>query len=107
MEQSLKLIEKICGLKPDNQELIIVGNDPNYVFVNDPKFNSIRLFDIDGNMVDVNSWIECANYVNGGWTSTYTDTVSGNLLFLIIVLLISTSYILLRKTKFNKFNYEK
>ena len=22
---------------------------------------------VDGNIVNVNSWIECAHYVNGGW----------------------------------------
>ena len=34
---------------------------------------TIRLFDIDGNVINVNSWFECANYVNGGWTLNYSN----------------------------------
>ena len=67
MEDNLVLIENNCGLKPVSQELIEIGSDPNFVFVNDPEFTTLRLFDIDGNIINVNSWIECAHYVNGGW----------------------------------------
>lgn len=73
MEIDLNLIEESCGKQPENQEFFIVGNDPNFVFENDPNFETLRLFDIDGNIVNVNSWFECANYVNGGWTLNYSN----------------------------------
>ena len=72
MEIDLNLIEESCGKQPENQEFFIVGNDPN--------FETLRLFDIDGNVINVNSWFECANYVNGGWALNY-NTFSGDLFF--------------------------
>tara|TARA_B100001029_G_C15059805_1_gene457437 strand:+ start:310 stop:627 length:318 start_codon:yes stop_codon:yes gene_type:complete len=102
MEDNLVLIENNCGLKPINQELVEIGSDPNFVFLNDPEFSTMRLFDIDGNIINVNSWIECAHYVNGGWLSTYNEGLSGNLLLLSIVTLITSSYLLIRYFKFNK-----
>ena len=32
MEDNLTNIENICGTKPDTQELIEIGSDPNFVF---------------------------------------------------------------------------
>lgn len=107
MENNLVLIENNCGLKPADQELIEIGSDPNFVFVNDPAFTTLRLFDIDGNIINVNSWIECAHYVNGGWLTTYNEGLSGNLFFLSIVMMITSSYFVIRYFKFNKKNHEK
>ena len=45
----------ICGesdLKPDFEA---IGNNPNFVFENDPNFESLRLFDFDGNLLGVNT----------------------------------------------------
>ena len=72
MEIDLNNIEENCGQQPQDQEFFIVGNDPS--------FETIRLFDIDGNVINVNSWFECANYVNGGWTLNYNN-FSGDLFF--------------------------
>ena len=84
-----KKTEVICGisdLKPNFEE---IGNNPNFVFENDPNFETIKLFDIEGNIVNVNSWLECANYVNGGWTNNISDFVDGEkfLFFFLTVLL--------------------
>ena len=49
-------------------------------FENDPNFETLRLFDIEGNIINVNSWFECANYVNGGWTLNYSN-FSGDVFF--------------------------
>ena len=49
---------------------------------NDPNFTTLRLFDVEGNIINVNSWIECAHYVNGGWGLTFQDGISGELLYL-------------------------
>ena len=107
MEDNIVLIENNCGLQPPGQELIEIGSDPNFVFTNDPEFNTLRLFDIDGNIINVNSWIECAHYVNGGWLSTYNEGLSGNLYLLAIVTLLTSSYLLIRYFRFNRKKYEK
>ncbi len=84
MEINLEIIEDNCGNKPENQEFFIVGNDPNFVFENDPNFQTLRLFDVEGNIINVNSWFECANYVHGGWSIDY-NSFSGDLFFLTLV----------------------
>lgn len=63
-------IELICGLNKNNDILSEVGNNPDFVFINDSNYETITLFDVDGNIINVNSWIECAHYVNGGWSNT-------------------------------------
>jgi len=84
-----KKTELICGesnLKPDFEA---IGNNPNFVFENDPTFESIRLFDAENNIVNVNSWLECANYVNGGWTNDISDFTNGEQgLFFILLFVI-------------------
>ena len=91
----------ICGesdLKPDFEA---IGNNPNFVFENDPNFESIRLFDFDGNIVNVNSWLECANYVNGGWTNNISDFTNGEqILFFFFCLTISFATFIQRKYRF-------
>ena len=92
MEENLDLIVNVCGDQPANQELVDIGSDPNYIFQNDPNFTTLRLFDVEGNIINVNSWIECAHYVNGGFTTTFND-YSGELTYLLITLSISCVYI--------------
>ena len=77
-------IEKNCGENIDNIQYSDPGNDPNFVFENDPDFQTLRLFDVEGNIINVNSWFECANYVNGGWSIDY-NSFSGDLFFLTLV----------------------
>jgi len=60
-------IENFCGSYPKNYKRIEVGNDPNFVFENDPNFNAVQLWDAEGNTVFVNSFLECDYYVSGGW----------------------------------------
>jgi len=96
MEENLTNIENICGSIPDNQELIEIGSDPNFIFVNDPNFQTIRLFDIEGNIINVNSWIECANYVNGGWSNTINN-FSGDTFLLALTIGLSFVYFVGKK----------
>ncbi len=96
MKENLELIISICGDQPYNQELIEIGNDPNFVFENNPDFITLRLFDIEGNIINVNSWIECAHYVNGGWSLSYNAGISGDVAVLGIVSIYAVSYLLLK-----------
>ncbi len=96
MKKNLDLITSICGDQPSNQELIEIGSDPNFVFQNDPEFITLRLFDIEGNIINVNSWIECAHYVNGGWGISYNAGISGDVAVLGIVSIYAAGYLLLK-----------
>tara|TARA_B100000579_G_C22718220_1_gene798046 strand:- start:186 stop:494 length:309 start_codon:yes stop_codon:yes gene_type:complete len=93
-----KKTEVICGisdLKPNFEE---IGNNPNFVFENDPNFETIKLFDIEGNIVNVNSWLECANYVNGGWTNNISDFVDGEkILFFFLTVLLTIGFVVEKK----------
>ena len=97
-------IEKNCGENIDNIQYSDPGNDPNFVFENDPLFIAIRLFDADGNIINVNSWIECAHYVNGGWSQDNFE-VGGDILFLSITIFLFAGYFIFRLIKKNK-SYE-
>ena len=91
----------ICGesdLKPDFEA---IGNNPNFVFENDPNFESIRLFDFDGNIVNVNSWLECANYVNGNWTNNISDFFNGEkVLFFFMLGFVSIYFVFKERLRF-------
>ena len=94
--------EIICGVSPQNNEnLNFQVSDPNFVFENDPLFETIVLYDRDGNVVNVNSWIECAHYVNGGWdTVNYQNFGGDQVIFFGLVITISF-YIFLRRFLFS------
>ena len=62
-------IEQNCGDNIENIQYSDPGNDPNFVFENDPLFETLTLYNQNGNIINVNSWFECAHYVNGGWSS--------------------------------------
>jgi hypothetical protein len=65
----------ICG-NGSLAELELIGNDPNFVFVNDVNFPTLVLFNDQGSVINVNSWIECANYVKGGWFDGIYDLIN-------------------------------
>ena len=96
MEISQKIIE-YCGLKPSNVEFVIVGNDPNFVFINDPKFPTLALYDIEGNVINVNSWLECANYVNGGWVNNLDAFINQEKILFFTILLLATAGVVFNK----------
>ena len=44
----------ICGESDTVPDFAAIGNNPNFVFQNDPDFETVRLFDQSGNIVNVN-----------------------------------------------------
>ncbi len=60
-------VVNLCGEYPKGFEKIDIKNDPNFTFLPDPSYGKVKLTDIDGNNVIVNSFIECEHYVSGGW----------------------------------------
>ena len=88
MEITKDIIDS-CGEKPESTELVDVGNDPNFIFENDPLFETVILYDTEGNVINVNSWLECAHYVTGGWSNVSTVSIDGNrLIFFGLILII-------------------
>tara|TARA_B100000902_G_C27315829_1_gene921239 strand:- start:2951 stop:3265 length:315 start_codon:yes stop_codon:yes gene_type:complete len=90
MEVNIPEIEKICGVKPDNVQFYIVGNDPNFIFTPDPSYGQKVLYYIDESIINVTSWFECANYVNGGWVDSLAPKINWekNLFFSYLLILI-------------------
>ena len=78
MEENLTQIESNCGIAPEGTTYADPGNDPNFVFINDPNFEIVTLFDIEGNIINVNSWIECAHYISGGWSGSQIINFQGD-----------------------------
>ena len=89
MEISELEIENSCGVNTSNIIYADPGNDPNFVFTNDPNFTTTILYDIEGNVINVNSWTECSHYVRGGWSSNINiSTINEEQVFFISTLLV-------------------
>lgn len=93
----VKNIESICGIQPNTITDIDPGNNPNFVFENDPNFSSINLFDVEGNIVTVNSWIECSHYVKGGWSNTNLPNYQGDQAVALFLFFTLTTYLIIKK----------
>ena len=93
-----KKIESSCGAPPQNSSFDeIIPNDGNFIFENDPLYETIVLYDQDGNIVNVNSWSECSHYIKGGWSIADPNSLQGlNEIFLGVSILFFI-YILVRK----------
>jgi len=78
MEINSTNYENTCGPQPPGVFYSDPGNNPNFVFENDQSYEAIKLFDIDGNTVFVNSWVECVHYVKGGWLSNEVVNFQGD-----------------------------
>ena len=59
-------VREFCGPTPDDY-IPVETTDNNFIFINDPEFQQINLYDFFGRGATVNSFEECAHYVNGGW----------------------------------------
>ena len=58
-----------------------IASDPNFVFENDPNFEALKLYNSEGDVIFVNSWVECANYVSGGWSNNIISSNHDELFF--------------------------
>ncbi len=60
-------VRTFCGEYPEGFVKEDIASNPNFVFVNDPNFAGVNVYDADGNAITVNSFQECEHYVMGGW----------------------------------------
>ena len=91
-------IEKLCGLKKNENNFKTFASDGSFVFENDPEYDSITLTDYFNRTITVNSYEECEHYVIGGWSSSQ----SMNLEYLSQYVLLITLLIAIVKKKFLK-----
>ena len=87
MEKNLDDVMDSCGIAPEGISYFDPGNDPNFVFKKDPTFEIVTLYDVDGNIANMNSWFECAHYVNGGWSSAQILNYQGDKVLFISILI--------------------
>ena len=92
-----KKIVEICGSSEITPDFEMIGNNPNFIFTPDPNFNVVTLYDVDGNLINVNSWLECANYVNGGWSTSIASFSNYEESLFLILLAISLGLIIYEK----------
>ena len=97
--ENIYSIEKICGISNDSTSLEDIANDPNFVFNNDPNYETLVLYGPEGQIINVNSWIECANYVNGGWSSGLVETVNYEMYYFFALLSSTILYFLVNKLR--------
>ena len=96
----------ICGDSGPMPDFEKIKSDPNFIFEADPNFSPISLFNESGTAITVNSWLECANYVNGGWVnnfvkiSNYEELLFYGLLGTSLLLIILNIYKKLKEQKF-------
>ena len=74
-------VNNICGESDGTFDLSSIGSDPNFVFENDPNFEALKLYNSEGDVIFVNSWVECANYVSGGWSNNIISSNHDELFF--------------------------
>ena len=104
MDKNLNNVTDSCGIAPDGVSYFDPGNDPNFVFSQDPNFEIVTLYDAEGNIANMNSWFECAHYVNGGWSSSQILNFQGDrLLFfsMLVAAVVSSIYYFLDIRKKN------
>ena len=73
-------VEELCGPYPDDFISANVSSNPDFIFENDPNYESVTLFDIDENAATVNSFLECEHYVSGGWNYVPSEGLSESFL---------------------------
>ena len=67
LKNSNNYVTSICGEYYDDNSSSQIEDDSEYVFTPDPSFESIILYDVEGNAVTVNSYKECSHYIKGNW----------------------------------------
>lgn len=93
------IIKKVCGDSEIKFDAESIANNPNFVFTPDESFQSITLYNSEGGVINVNSWLECANYVNGGWFSSISDLINYEKRLFFTLIFVTFVYEFIRKTR--------
>ena len=102
-----EVVISLCGPYPKDFVDLDIPSNPNFVFENDVNYESIQLFDYDGNSVFVNSFIECAHYVSGGWDfipTVFNETRNHYYILIFVIVSLSIQFSLKKIFKLSNFN---
>ena len=91
-------IISICGPSPTNF-VPVNPADSSYVFQNDPTFPALNLYDFFGRGATVNSFQECAYYVQEGW-EPFKTTIFDYLQLFTVISVFFLFYAVNKKLKF-------
>lgn len=94
-----EIITNICGFSDTEFNFEQIKNDPNFVFSPDPNFGTVTLFSADGQVINVNSWVECANYVNGGWSNSLLSQTNYEKYIFFSLIFLSLTIFVVKKLK--------
>ena len=94
-------VVKFCGEYPENFIKQDIASNPDFVFKNDPTYQTVQLFDIEDNTVYVNSFIECEHYVAGGWDQNTVQRQETNMQLIIVGVII---FFIVAKFIYSRFN---
>lgn len=94
-------IISICGPIPTNF-LPVNPADSSYVFQNDPTFPALNLYDFFGRGATVNSFQECAYYVQEGW-EPFKTTIFDYLQLFTVISVFLLFYVVNKKLKFTDY----
>tara|TARA_Y100001970_G_C14253069_1_gene873220 strand:+ start:704 stop:1006 length:303 start_codon:yes stop_codon:yes gene_type:complete len=99
---SEKDVIKICGNYPESFIKEDIASNPNFVFTNDPNFDSVNVYDTEGNTAIVNSFQECEHYVMGGWNKDLMGLQEINLQYSLVFLVMGILFakFIIRKLRF-------
>ncbi len=93
-------VEWLCGVKSSSQSFKNIDLNGNFIFENDPSYESIQLWDRFNRTLVVNSFDECEHYVMGGWSYTQNLNIEQFSQLMIIVLL--SSILFFKRKYFSK-----
>ena len=94
-------ITSICGPSPTNF-VPVNPTDSSYVFQNDPTFPALNLYDFFGRGATVNSFQECAYYVQEGW-EPFKITIFDYLQVFTVISVFFLFYFVSKKLKFTNY----
>ena len=95
-------IETICGPTPPNYQ-VLDSLPENFIFENDPNFPPTNLYDFLGNGATVNSFTECAHYVQGGWDPSKITIIDIAITSIYFLIGIYTIYKIYKSDSFKNF----
>jgi hypothetical protein len=95
--ENTKIIS-ICGPSPTNFTPVN-PTDSTFVFLNDPAFPALNLYDFFGRGATVNSFQECAYYVQEGW-EPFKTTIFDYLQLFSVISVFFLFYVVNKKLKF-------
>jgi hypothetical protein len=83
-------VKELCGVQSTEESFISFDTNGNFIFENDPNYESVKLTDKFNRSVMVNSYEECEHYALGGWNRSESMNIEYFSQYLLLVLIVVT-----------------